>query len=303
MTETPSAKPDEKPFKPEARWALFAGFGSFLLYLFGYLTLRFHLGVLGVDTGLSVLDERYLFAGAQFLVYLLTSVPIALVFVFFARQVLRKTRPRFLIEPHKMVLFGIAVSIVLIQFVMRQCLPLMNLLLLRDPLPGRSWVQAILLDGNGGLQSLYFSALLAVVMCLAWLLLAANRGPVKPPFLFSATLAGLVLIQFLLLPVNFGILIVDQNVPRVATINGKDPLQSNTQAWRIWEAADSVTFLVRRWNKHCETRTLLTLDKQSVKQSEIQMYDPLIKRLHRWPSDAHPASVDDNGCGPSQGAN
>lgn len=53
----------------EAGWALLAGLGTFLLYLLGYLVLRPRLAVLGVDTGLSVLDQRYLFAGAQFLAY------------------------------------------------------------------------------------------------------------------------------------------------------------------------------------------------------------------------------------------
>jgi hypothetical protein len=51
---TPENASPEKEKKPEGRWALFTGVGSFVLYLFGYLSLRFHLSVLGVDTGLSV---------------------------------------------------------------------------------------------------------------------------------------------------------------------------------------------------------------------------------------------------------
>jgi hypothetical protein len=93
MSESPSTKESEKEKKPEGRWALFTGIGSFLLYLFGYLSLRFHLSVLGVDTGLSVLDERYLFAGAQFLVYLLTSFPVAVIFLVIAGWLLRRLRP------------------------------------------------------------------------------------------------------------------------------------------------------------------------------------------------------------------
>ena len=95
MPENPSTKESEKEKKPEGSWALFTGIGSFLLYLFGYLSLRFHLSVLGVDTGLSVLDERYLFAGAQFLVYLLTSFPVAVVFLVIAGWLLRRLRPAF----------------------------------------------------------------------------------------------------------------------------------------------------------------------------------------------------------------
>src|SRR5437764_2374474 len=96
VSETQSTKGNEKEKKLEGRWALFTAIGSFILYLFGYLSLRFHLSVLGVDIGLSVLDERYLFAGAQFLVYLLTSFPIALIFLLIARWLLRWLRPEFL---------------------------------------------------------------------------------------------------------------------------------------------------------------------------------------------------------------
>jgi len=56
-------------------WTAYAALGSFVLYLLGYLTLRFHLTVLGIGTDLNVLDERYLFAGAKFLVYLVSTVP------------------------------------------------------------------------------------------------------------------------------------------------------------------------------------------------------------------------------------
>jgi len=54
-------------------WTAYAALGSVVLYLLGYLALRFHLTVLGIGTDLSVLDERYLFAGAKFLVYLVSA--------------------------------------------------------------------------------------------------------------------------------------------------------------------------------------------------------------------------------------
>src|SRR5262249_3798396 len=56
-------------------WAKYAVVGSFLLYVAGYLALRFHLTVIGVGTDLAVLDERYLFTGARFFVYLVSAVP------------------------------------------------------------------------------------------------------------------------------------------------------------------------------------------------------------------------------------
>ena len=57
------------------KWTAYAAFGSFVLYLLGYLTLRFQLSTYGVATNLDIFDEKYLFAGCRFLVYLVSSVP------------------------------------------------------------------------------------------------------------------------------------------------------------------------------------------------------------------------------------
>jgi hypothetical protein len=275
MCDESAAKTDKKQ-DFAARWALFTSLGSFLVYLFGYLVLRFHLSVLGVDTGLSVLDSRYFFAGAQFLVYLLTSVPLALVLFFVVRWIARRLRPAFLDRPDRMLVSGVVVSIVLIQVVTRQCLPLTNVLLSRDSLSAPAWIQAILFDGRNILQPLYFIVLVAVTLCITWLWLAANRHAIKPSPLLNGILACLVFIQMLLLPVNFGILIANQDTPRVTTMNGKDMLPPEVQAWRVWEGADSVTFFVRRWERGEETpRTLLTLDKKSISRTEIFRYDKL----------------------------
>ena len=63
-----------------SHWTSYTVLGSFALYVLGYLTLRFHLTALGIGADLSVLDERYLFTGARFLIYLISSVP-SLVFL------------------------------------------------------------------------------------------------------------------------------------------------------------------------------------------------------------------------------
>jgi hypothetical protein len=290
MPETPTEKESEKGKKPQGLLALLTGVGSVLLYFFGYLSLRFHLSVLGVDTDLAVLDERYLFAGAQFLVYLVTSVPVALFFLFIARWVWRCFHPRFLGSPERMIISGIALSIILIQSVERRCLPFTNLLL-GGRLPAPGWVQELLLDERGALQSLYFSALLACILGLAWLLIAASGTKIRSWSVPSWALAGLVVIQFLLLPVTFGILIENRTVPRVTTMEGKEPLNSDVQAWRVWEGKDSVTFFVRRWDATHETqRTLLTLNKEDIKKTEITGNDPLLRLIYGWPGDSPAAS-------------
>ena len=70
----------------------------------------------------------------------------------------------------------------------------------------------------------------------------------------------------------------------VTTIDGKEMLKSDVQAWRVWEGKDSVTFFVRRWDKDHETqRSLLTLDKESIEKTEISGYDRVLRLLYRWP--------------------
>ena len=63
------------------KWSAFAALGSFLLYLFGSLTLRFQLSTYGVATNLDLFDEKYMVAGCRFLVNLVSSVPNVLIVV------------------------------------------------------------------------------------------------------------------------------------------------------------------------------------------------------------------------------
>jgi hypothetical protein len=283
MSDEATTTSEKRPLGLEVRWALVVGCGSFLLYLFGYLVLRFHLTVLGVDTGLSTLDERYLFAGAQFLVYLLTSLPLAFVVLFALQALVRRTHPPFLQRPEGRLVAGIAISIVLIQTVMRQCLLFTNLLL-RSDLPDPEWMQGLLLPGVW--QTFYFTGLVAATLAIFRLLWVSRQdsGGAKPSRLLFGTLACLALIQFLLLPVNFGVLVVDQKLPRVTSLDGKEPLKANVQAWRIWEGSDSVTYFVRRADPGIEAvRTLVTLDKKSVVKTEIVGYDPLIDLVRLLP--------------------
>src|SRR5438128_12374876 len=62
-------------------WTAYTAVGSFVLYVLGYLALRFHLTSIGAGTDLAVLDERYLFTGARFLVSLVSAVPIVVLLV------------------------------------------------------------------------------------------------------------------------------------------------------------------------------------------------------------------------------
>src|SRR5262245_14335095 len=121
-------------------WTKYTVVGSFLLYVAGYLALRFHLTAIGIGADLAVLDERYLFTGARFLVYLVSSVPnivlaalpLALLAWIVHRLLPGGARARvcaWLMQPARLTLAGILFAVLMIQLVMRQCFLLSDLLL------------------------------------------------------------------------------------------------------------------------------------------------------------------------------
>ena len=138
---------------------------------FGYLALRFHLTAIGVGTDLAVLDERYLFAGARFLVYLVSSVPSMLLvglpwrsssggrWASLPRRCAHVSAPGAGIPP-RLTWFGIVFAVVMVQFVMRQCFLFTDLLLAPALAAEPAWLVKLLLDDRG-LMPLYFSGLVA----------------------------------------------------------------------------------------------------------------------------------------------
>lgn len=64
-----------------AKWSVVTAIASFGVYVLGYLALRFQLTALGIGTDLELVDERYLFEGAKFLVYLVATIPLVVLIV------------------------------------------------------------------------------------------------------------------------------------------------------------------------------------------------------------------------------
>lgn len=219
-------------------WTSISALGRLALYVLGYLMLRFHLTALGVGIDLAVLDERYLFAGAKFLVYLVTSIPIVILLLLSAAALVyfpccllplsirasvrastaghRQRIAAWWSDPKRLGLTGIVFSVAMIQFVMRQCL-FFNNLLLAPGLPDPRWLRDLLLDKIGGLMSLYFAGLVASSFVTLWFFLSLRKKDIRDGFSqFLRSLLGfLAAVQFLLLPVNYGILVTDKVMPRV----------------------------------------------------------------------------------------
>lgn len=269
------------------RWTTFTAFGSFVLYLLGYLALRFHLTALGIGTDLSVLDERYLFTGARFMVYAASAIPIAillaalpgiaLVAALRFSPALRRWLATRLGTPRGAAAAGIVVSVATIQLVMRRCFDLGDMLLAKQPPDTAPWLVAVLRDP--ALMPAFFAAMIAGTALPIAALAVASRAPADPakagarPEWAAGLLAVLVAIQLLLLPVNFGYLVVDKSLPRVAAI-GDRPAEPGQQAWLVWEGKDGMTYLVRHGDG---TRTLMTIPRPDGKARvavEIVGYDP-----------------------------
>lgn len=272
-------------------WTSYAALGSFLLYLLGYLTLRFHLTALGVGTDLAVLDERYLFAGAKFVVYLVSAVPIVVLVVLIVFGILyvpfrlmpesvrvrmRARWTQIRTHPFRLTVAGIVVSVLVIQVVMRQCFFYSNLLLAPRLPADPGWLAHLM--RNDGLMSLFFTGLVAATVIPAAVAFGLSGGPDEGQSLklLRALLIFLVAVQALLLPVNYGVLIADKSLARVSQV-GAEPVGEGRQAWLVWEGKDGVTYLVRKTEGN--TRSLLTVPRADATKIEITGYDRIVPVL------------------------
>ena len=269
------------------RWAKASIAASAVLYLLGYLVIRFHLTAIGIGTDLSVLDERYFFAGARFVVYLVASIPSLVLLVVpllllawgmwrLCPRTFRSSIRTFSSRPSILLVFGIIFAVGMIQFVMRQCFLLVNLLL-SDSLPADpAWL--VFLLNHDQWMPLYFSLLVAAsVLSLA---IASSLGKVSLSSGVWHAAKGLfvvlVVVQMLLLPVNYGVLIVDKVLPRVTAL-GSTPLAQGDRAWLVWEGRDGITFLLQTASHG--RRSLLTLPRNDVKRIEIVGFDHIVPTL------------------------
>lgn len=266
-------------------WVTYSAFGSFVLYLLGYLVTRFELTTLGVAQNLNVLEERYLFAGAKFLVYLLTTIPSLLLLLLvpaaiiwlIARLLPEGLQARFRsISARTFYLAGIIFAVVVIQFVARKCFVFTNLLLTRA-LPGPAWLQAVLLDDQDFIAPLFFAGLVAATALTAACLMAGNQRAASggASRFLAGLLALLLAIQALLLPINYAILIAHKSFARVTNV----PPMAAGRAWLIWENNEAVTLFVVP-TASLEERALITLEaKNTYATSKIVGYDPVLRIL------------------------
>jgi hypothetical protein len=272
------------------KWATYAGFGTFLLYLFGYLTLRFQLNTYGIATNLDVFDEKYLFAGCRFLVYLGLTLPtlllvLALIALVLAvpfklmpgkvREKLANSVMGWLAKPYRAPALGCVVALAMIQFLLRQCLFLNNLLLASSLPP--VWISSVFL-ANDVAQGVYFAGLLAGIGLSGLLLIAAyRRSPEAGTRRLNPLLAVLVAIECLLLPINYGMLIGSPWLSRVAEPTLEKKLPEGSSAWLVWEDKDVLTYFVRDAS---DARKLVTVPRKD-REITVLCEDPIFQVIFR----------------------
>jgi len=268
------------------KWSAFTALGSFFLYLLGYLTLRFQLSTYGVATNLDLLDEKYLFAGCRCLVNMVSSVPNVLILflvLLAIAYVPYKLIPasikdrvshwaaEWAAKPLRLPLLGTILAVAFIQFVLRRCFPFGNVLLQKQ-LPDE-WISSVLLSSDGWL-TLYFSGLVAGTLLtggLFWYVLRRGTATTAIAKLFLAVFGFLVAVEFLLLPVNYGVLISTQQLPRVSELSGDEKLQDGERGWVVSDTKDAFTYFILGAG---DKRTLLTIPRKETKV-KIIAYDDI----------------------------
>ena len=291
-----------------SHWASYTILFSFFLYVIGYLALRFHLTALGVGTDLSVIDERYLFTGNKFLIYLVSLIPSLLLLILvsflsvvapvyllyrllpggfraklgnFSQRQWQNFRSWWLAS-NRLAWLGILFTLLMIQLVMRQSILLSNLLLAEDLPAEPLWLRYLLLARTDELITLYFIGLLGgmlVSVSIFFYTLRNNPSQIVSPGITRLLLGFLLGVQLLLLPVNYGILVLDKSMPQVSGLDTLGVLKPDEQAWLVWEGNEGKTFLLRKQQGGNYKKSLMTLPKSDVQRLEITGYDHIFKFL------------------------
>ena len=129
-----------------------------------------------------------------------------------------------------------------IQFVARQCFVFNNLLLART-LPGPAWLQAVLLDDPGSGRTSFLHAQVGATALTAACLMAGEQ---TARLSHSAAVwsrnfwHSFSCCRFLLLPINYSILIAHKSFPRVA----ESQAGAGRRTWLIWENNNGATSIV-----------------------------------------------------------
>ena len=128
---------------------------------------------------------------------------------------------------------------------MRQSFFVTNLLVASDFSGIPEFLRLLMLQENSHLLTLFFTLLVAswIISCILYVI--CLKINLKNDFtgMLQGLLGSLVLIQFLMLPVIYGTLIVDKSMPRVNIPGITKDLADGEEAWLVWEGGKGITSL------------------------------------------------------------
>lgn len=297
-----------------AHFTVYTAMGSLLLYLIGYLVLRFRLAALGIRLDIPLLEGQYPMTGAMFLFQCLTRLRpwrLLSLFVFFllsyvlrvlisrwnSAGIVRTKRSRAQLlsallwrrmgswwsDPFVVALIGMALGATLAVW-MAPCLYFDNLLL--QTLPPNEWhvgapLQDILFDESDDALWGNILWILAGIVVTTCLFMRANRLVLTAmpfPRLFVKFLGFVLVIDVLLLPVFYGILGAGRQVIQSDFLEVPGDLKAGQRAWLIWPGNEWFTYLVCD-RTHCqESRVLVSVPKRQIKRIEIKKYEKNLLR-------------------------
>ncbi|MEO1086606.1 MAG: hypothetical protein AAFY88_20420 [Acidobacteriota bacterium] len=229
-----------------------AGGAAIVLHTMGYLSTRFHLRALGLEPDLNLVSEIYIFEGAELVIFLLTLLPYLIAAGFLAvgaavvgekipglRKGLENLRTFARGAPPKhAAALGALWGAVTVHFFMRHVLSFQDVV--HSGVPCHPpWLSAVAL--STGLESdLFFGLLILLPIPTLWTLRRLKDEATWKP---AAALIGLVAaVQIILIPVHYGALVANRELP---SVSGRQVSTSGQVAWQLFRSSDHTHILMR----------------------------------------------------------
>jgi hypothetical protein len=288
-----------------------------VLYGAGFLATRAHLNMLGVWTGVPIVNEEYLYQGGLFFlnsIFSLASViPFAVVLAGglyglkvllswvlrglsklamrirrIGRLTVREARitswrtERLKLLP--MNVSGTTLGLTCLTMVLvfgvpifyGKSLSIQNLLFqpqgASESVPWLAkWLQQHILEGRQGSLSYYYGLLVAGILMTGFLLWYVQRDIADVTHRILRLVLGTILIvQILLLPLNYGVLVQSVIYPRVL-IDTQEV--SRTPVWLLFETSEEVIV----YDIRCAKKGISTIKKKDVKELRIFDQENILK--------------------------
>jgi len=228
-----------------------AGSAAIVLYTLGYLSLRFWLRAVGLTPDLGLLNEVYLFEGAALVIFLLTIVPLLLAAalaagaaVWLVRRIgpVRRGLDALVARVRRASPGWVAVAaslwaVATVQFFLRHVLRYRDLV--HDGVPcDPAWLPPVALS-RGPAEGLFFGLLLLLPIPTLY---AVGRLTPQPAWRPATILLGLVaIVQVVLVPIHYGVLVSQATVPRLLLPDVDD----GTRVWELHRSSSHVHLLVQ----------------------------------------------------------